>query len=400
MKKTAPPRRHPKAPGLRLELNNRVLFEAGGATIADTLRIGRAPDCAWRVPAADKTASNHHAVILWKRGRLVIRDDGSKNGLYCKGVKFAEHRLEPGDIIAIGDCRLVVEPPPAASAGDGLEFHRLEQLNGAGAGRVFELRGETVRIGSDPSCDIVCDDPLVSHRHVELAFKRDGACWARDLESRNGSAVNKAPLRGTDRMLRDGDILSAAHLEFRFLDKTAVHVRSHLAAKAVAAAVTLAAGVVLFYTWNIISPDSRTLVERAVAAVSAGRFDEAGALMEKAATARSAAAYRDRRLAVLRDMPEWRQTLSSWDDARSKLKARSWNAARAAFFNTTSWPPGMKGVEKDAILAKNLNEAFLNARNELTKDVKSTGKTIEILVEKGALLDAALRDATGPRDTL
>jgi len=381
---------------LRLELDGRVLFETRADAVAGELSIGRAQGCAWRIPATDKTASNRHAVVFRRRGKLFIRDDGSKNGLYFNGLKFQERRLSAGDSVAVGDCRLVVEAA-AEQAAEALEFHRLEQLNGAEAGRVVELRANAARIGSDPGSDIVCGDRLVSHRHAEILVKHDG-CWARDLESRNGSMVNKVALRGKERMLRDGDILSIAYLEFRFLDKNAVHIRSHFGAKIAAAAATAALLTLGYYAVSVYLPDSKTVTERAVAAARAGRFEEAERLMDEAATARSAGAYKERRQAVLRDLPEWRATFAAWEKAREFLAGNLWVSASRQFDLMSKWPRGMEAEENLALSVKRLNNALLAARLELSRDEPGHGKTVETLAEKGAELRRALEgvEKTGP----
>ncbi|MCL1857471.1 MAG: FHA domain-containing protein, partial [Kiritimatiellaeota bacterium] len=294
--------------------------------------------------------------------------------------------------IAIGDCRLIVEAI-AEQRTDAPQFHRLEQLNRPEAGRVLDLRGERVRIGSDPSCEIVCGDPLVSHRHAELSFKRDGSCWAKDTESRNGSTVNKAALRGTERMLRDGDVLSVAYLEFRFLDKTAVHVRSYIGAKIAAAAATVAVGVVLYYAWNVLSPSAITLIHQAEAAAREGCFEEATQLIEKAATARSADSYAVRRRDVKGDLKEWETTLAGWEAARARLREKRWTSAGTELNRIAKWPPGMKEEEGCAKLAKTLNAAFITARDELSKEAPALGKSVAALLEKGQALRMALDDA-------
>ena len=376
---------------LRLELNGKILFETQAADVAAEIKIGRAPDCAWRIPPTDKTASNHHAVILKKRGRLVIRDDGSKNGLFAKGVKFTEHKITAGDSIAIGDCRLVAEAAADKGAAEKLEFHRLELLNGVEAGRMYDLKGDCVRIGSGPDNDIACADPLVSGRHAQLTFKRDGSCWAKDLESRNGTLVNKTKLSGsTERMLRDGDILSIAYLEFRFLDKNAVHVRSYIGAKILAAAATIAVGVVAYYGWNSVSPDSRTLIDRAIEEARAGNFDAAAELMEKSTTARNAKAYKMRREKTLEDLPEWKKNSHGWTTAQQALAKSRWRDAYNAFGEVAKWPPGSKAEEVRAEAAKKLTFEFWEARRQLTVDEKIPGKNLDTLKDAGRSLQEAL----------
>ena len=46
-------------------------------------------------------------------------------------------------------------------------------------------------VGRHPSCDIVLDDLSVSRRHARLRF-RDGHWVLQDLQSTNGTLVNRA----------------------------------------------------------------------------------------------------------------------------------------------------------------------------------------------------------------
>jgi hypothetical protein len=60
-------------------------------------------------------------------------------------------------------------------------------------------------LGRHPACDVVLTDPSVSRRHARLRFQ-DG-CWTlRDLESRNGTRVNR--VRVGRCALRPGDRLA------------------------------------------------------------------------------------------------------------------------------------------------------------------------------------------------
>ena len=61
---------------------------------------------------------------------------------------------------------------------------------------VFRLvQGHTVTIGRAPTNQIVIKDDRCSRYHAEI-FMSQGDWVVRDLDSRNGSLVNDAPIRG------------------------------------------------------------------------------------------------------------------------------------------------------------------------------------------------------------
>ena len=53
----------------------------------------------------------------------------------------------------------------------------------------YPLRSALVGIGSDPSNELVIDEPTVSRRHAEV-IQRSGVFQIRDLGSTNGTFVN------------------------------------------------------------------------------------------------------------------------------------------------------------------------------------------------------------------
>ncbi|HSB62399.1 MAG TPA: GAF domain-containing protein [Vicinamibacteria bacterium] len=83
------------------------------------------------------------------------------------------------------------------------------------AARFLLIRdGETLEIGRDPLCGLVLEDPRVSKRHARLRWTGSG--WVlEDRGSRNGTAVNGEPARGSAE-LRDGDWVSFGGLLGRF----------------------------------------------------------------------------------------------------------------------------------------------------------------------------------------
>lgn len=56
--------------------------------------------------------------------------------------------------------------------------------------RKIQLRRTSYLIGSDPSCDILLQDPFVSKQHARLELQLGGGYFIEDLESKNGVYLN------------------------------------------------------------------------------------------------------------------------------------------------------------------------------------------------------------------
>ena len=96
--------------------------------------IGRSADNTLALP--DAFCSSHHAVLVFEAGRALIRDAGSKNGIFVNGKRVAgEVEIRPGDEILLGQTRLSLDsqlltnvelsdgPQPSTS------FHTIMHLN-------------------------------------------------------------------------------------------------------------------------------------------------------------------------------------------------------------------------------------------------------------------------------
>ena len=71
--------------------------------------IGRHPDCTVRLD--DSFVSAEHAQLTWGEGRWWISDLGSTNGTRVYGQRVtAPTGLRYGDVIELGDVRLVLSP--------------------------------------------------------------------------------------------------------------------------------------------------------------------------------------------------------------------------------------------------------------------------------------------------
>ena len=70
------------------------------------------------------------------------------------------------------------------------------------------LNGQSLVIGRGEDCDIVLPERQVSRHHIRV-YEENDAYYVQDLDSRNGTWVNGAQLKGTHR-LEDGDQISLA----------------------------------------------------------------------------------------------------------------------------------------------------------------------------------------------
>lgn len=354
-----------------LECDGRVIHEGKSDELQFPVEIGRAASCAWSVEGIDKTMSSSHAELFMKHGAVWVRDLGSRNGITLVGERVEARRLKAGDKYHLGACVLTVEAVVDRSNGDFLPYHRLEQLNGPRAGTVFELTGgNDIVIGSDPGCAINCLDTLVSREHAALALKVDGSCWVRDLGSRNGTNVNGTALaKGKERMLRDGDILSVAYIEFRFTDKDVAHPRAHLLRKVGVTFATVAIALIGYYTYATVKPSSRMLLRTALRYAEAERFAEAREYALKAAESRGAEAYYRHRQEVMRNLDVWERTAKTWGRMRELLAARDWEGSQVESVHLGAWDWNSSSAPREGLRAEKalaLVRAFRAAQKSLS----------------------------------
>ncbi|MBR1608042.1 MAG: FHA domain-containing protein [Kiritimatiellae bacterium] len=391
-------------------MDGRILYEAGPeAFAARPLVVGRSRECDWCTAGIDGTLSAKHAELSVKRGALVIRDLGSRNGIQFKGERVREHRFAPGDVVLLGACKISVEPVRAAASG-GQEFHRLERLNGPDAGDAVELRvgaGEEISIGSDPSCDILCADTVVSRRHAVLSIRKDGSCWIKDAGSRNGTTVGGAPLAaGKERLLRDGDVVGVAHYEFRFLDKDAVHVRARAGRKLLVAAGTVAVAAMAFSTWNLARTNARKFLALARGetekwTVDQTDFSPAFEFLDLAENARQADLYRGDIKDDREKFCAWTNTICAWREVRELLEKGRWISARKEFNRLSSWTWNAANApvaKREAEAVQKLVNEFVDARDYIAgRDWSSDGAKETAGFAKAAdKLSGALSDAPDP----
>ncbi|MEZ4330559.1 MAG: FHA domain-containing protein [Myxococcota bacterium] len=96
------------------------------------------------------------------------------------------------------------------------ETARLEILNGGFAGMRYDLTGEEMVIGRNPTTDITLLDEGISREHAVILYDADARAYViEDLQSTNGTKVNGKRIRSSP--LAAGDEIQVGQTLFRFV---------------------------------------------------------------------------------------------------------------------------------------------------------------------------------------
>jgi hypothetical protein len=71
------------------------------------LLLGRHHGC--DVMLGDASVSRRHAQLRFREGRWILQDLASRNGTTVNGVRVGRCELRPGDVIEVGETRLLVD---------------------------------------------------------------------------------------------------------------------------------------------------------------------------------------------------------------------------------------------------------------------------------------------------
>jgi pSer/pThr/pTyr-binding forkhead associated (FHA) protein len=379
---------------IRLEYQNRIIYETTSAEITEIFSIGRADDCNWIIPVEDVLASSHHATITLKKNRLCICDTGSRNGIFIKGERVSERILQPGDAIAVGDCLLKVEEArPRTEKG----VSRIQLLSGDGAGKSYRLDNHHCVIGSAPGCDIPLMNQLVSRKHAEIEIRNDG-CWITDSGGKNGTFINGTKLKsGAERLLKDSDIISIAQFDLKYLDHSVTHTQSRLWYSAAVAVLTTIVVFAGYYAYVQIHPSAFDLLQQARSAAAKSDFEQADELLKNARNSRGAEDCRLRTDELSRDIANWGETSRQWKLVCKLLAESRWTDAAhtlgaidPARLNLWNWNDiDAADSRKQATLAKKLLDSFLTIQTVSSND----NLPLEVLRERAAGLDAVLAES-------
>jgi pSer/pThr/pTyr-binding forkhead associated (FHA) protein len=161
----------------------------------------------------DAFISPRHANLFYRDGSLVVRDEGSLNGVYFRVRGTVE--LTAGDTFLAGEQLFRVDPTPKASDGadpEGTYFYsspkypsafRINQvLEGGSLGMTVCARGSSLQIGREDGDLNFPGDLFMSAKHATVE-ERDGKFSLTDHETRNGTYIRIK----TERPLSHGDYI-------------------------------------------------------------------------------------------------------------------------------------------------------------------------------------------------
>lgn len=163
----------------------------------------------------DPFLSPVHANFLYRKNGatsdLVVRDEGSLNGIYVR--IHGTVNLVSGSTVLIGEQVLTVSNAPqpedlpdaegtyySASMPRAANLEVRQSLRGGAVGWVYRIESEAVVIGREGNDINFPEDPFISGRHAELRVS-GGVLSVTDLGSRNGTFVRV----NREQVLKHGD---------------------------------------------------------------------------------------------------------------------------------------------------------------------------------------------------
>jgi pSer/pThr/pTyr-binding forkhead associated (FHA) protein len=179
-------------------------------TLAGQDHLAGRGDCPISFPD-DPFLSPIHANFVYAGAQLVVRDEGSLNGVYVRISSATE--LTSGSTVLVGEQVLSVGPAPqpedlpdaegtyySASMVRTATLEIRQNLRGGQLGWVHRVEGDVVTLGREGNDINFPDDPFISGKHAELRIA-GGVLSVTDLGSRNGTFVR---VHG-ERVLKHGD---------------------------------------------------------------------------------------------------------------------------------------------------------------------------------------------------
>jgi len=99
-----------------------------------------------------------------------------------------------------------------------LDSHRATVAITAGPrkGKQVAIPGEKLVLGREQPVDLLVEDKAASRRHAQV-YRKGGKWYLKDLDSTNGTYLD-GPLKGSERILWDGDVFKIGDWEFTFMD--------------------------------------------------------------------------------------------------------------------------------------------------------------------------------------
>lgn len=327
-----------------LEHNGILLYEIYTDDFTKEISIGRSSQCDWSLSSIDESASGRHALISLRKGNFYLTDLGSRNGMYFQARRITEKKLVPGDKISLGECIVFVDDE-SRKLKKLSQLNQIEYLNNNGRKVVFDISQPETVIGSGPDSDVKIPDQLISSSHAVISLRNDGSCWIRDNGSRNGTSVNgKELVEGSERMLQEGDIITIAYLEMKFLDAAVQHESSKLLTSIVIAGITILAVLGGYIGYMQLTPSADVIIAAARKEVAKLNFAAAENLLNDSKLARNADDAAAEREALFRQITTWKNTIYIWKMVKEDLVNKDFSTANSklasinhADLNTWNW---------------------------------------------------------------
>jgi pSer/pThr/pTyr-binding forkhead associated (FHA) protein len=145
----------------------------------------------------DPFLSPVHANFYYKSGQLMVRDEGSVNGVYIRirgttPLQFGDRFLVGEQLIELQE----VPQPGMVPSDDGTYFFAsprrastvrlLQLLRGGDTGLAYRTQAETVSLGREDNDINFPDDPFISGHHAQVGLT-PGQLSLTDLDSKNGT---------------------------------------------------------------------------------------------------------------------------------------------------------------------------------------------------------------------
>ncbi len=207
----------------------------------DQYSIGRQEGNTIRL--TERNISRAHACLHKRSGvggeppTFVLEDLTSYNGVFVNGIRVTgEQELAHGDLVQIGDYRVVIQDERLADAPDTASTegkqtipsapsaraaalldrpNRLVMVAGPTIGAEFPLDRERLTIGRAEDAGISVNHNSVSRLHCEVHALGDGRFEIVDKGSSNGVRLNGADLRRG--IIEPGDVIELGDVRFKFV---------------------------------------------------------------------------------------------------------------------------------------------------------------------------------------
>jgi ABC transport system ATP-binding/permease protein len=193
----------------------------------DEYSVGRGEENTVRL--TERNISRKHAFLRRNDSGWVVSDSASYNGSYVNGIRIVgDYTILQGDIVQVGDYRLVFDDEDAVSKGNpataktapgagpqAAKPDRLVVVVGPEPGQEFLIQAASIVMGRAPELDVTIPHSSVSRVHAEIHALGGGRYEIIDKASANGVRVNASLLKRG--LLEAGDFIELGEVKLKFV---------------------------------------------------------------------------------------------------------------------------------------------------------------------------------------